>query len=60
MPKPPINKPKPNSIRQRLMRLQIPQRTYYSVREELRDTGEPSEFESVVRICQERSRRNMN
>ena len=56
MPKPPINKPKPNSIRQRLMRLQIPQRTYYNVREELRDTGEPSEFESVVRICQQRMR----
>jgi len=56
MTKPPVNKPKPNSVRQRLMRLHIPQRSYYNVREELRDTGEPSEFEDVVHICQQRVR----
>ena len=54
MPKPPTNKPKPNSVRQRLMRLQIPQRTYYSVREELQDIGAPSTFEDIVHICQQK------
>jgi len=48
--------PGSNSIRQQLIRLGIPQRTFYNVREELVELGAEHTTEDIIEICQARSR----
>jgi hypothetical protein len=46
--------PGSNSIRQQLIRLGIPQRTFYNVREELFELGAEHTTEDIIEICQAR------
>lgn len=46
----------PNSIRSRLKAADIPRRSYYSVREELRDAGVEHTEQDIIEICKARRR----
>ena len=46
----------PNSIRSRLKAAGVPKRSYYNVREELKDEGLEASVEDIIEICKARRR----